>query len=1244
MIFLPQHRWFFLKDWFKTSFSNKNFIIFITILCLFFTLALEHFKTKQNQGAVGIKTFNTLLQQLRKETDSLLSYNYVKRIIKNDLTDLEVKSLYDKPYTIAVLDNKKKEPQYVFWSNSNYVLPESFVWTMELRQADTLVVHRNIHYELRRFHYKIDTVNYVAVAYLPIYRRYPVSSEFFSDGFPLLKEMNGNYRLTDLPSDLAVYYGNGKKMMNVKDTYNVYQQSFGSFFCVFYTLLFIFWFFLWANFCASLIKKRAAWQGLLYCLLGLLAWSGVTLFGSQIMWQFWWEKQYLEIRQLGFYSIILFGLVLFVVKNGVIFFPFLRKIEYWSLGRRLLYAAFMFVSGYGVLAVIDVGLHNLIMSSQVSFDLIDVVSLSRMSIWGIISVMALLYSFMLSLWIFTEYMLKTISWFWIISIILASTVVFYLLIGLNYVVLSGIVYLFVLFKIIISKEENESRTYIRFLTWVLFFACHFSILIYIYEKEKSLLLRTEIARTISMERDFDFEQRVSQIVPALLKDQFASNYFNRFLHKTSDIEQRLNLEHIDEAFYRTHFYKYRIFDKTGQAIYGDTISLTSYWNSIQNLQKISDNYLYTTSDSFSTHKYLVRLNYFDDKGLALRTIIITFTAKPRLSRDVYLDILMQRKQRETIESYDYDYALYKKGNQVYNEGTNLPKVLTKYDIPNNPQWVFFENDREYVAIKFGADRIAIVGKPIVNDAFYMLSLFSYLLTLGIVILAIIMFINQWVNTLPSKLVITLFSHHTFRSRLQLAIIGVVIGSFLAISAISIIFFNKVIYSSFESKRLEQRVLSLMQHANSILPLYPNLLNSEKEQEAMASTLANTHNLVVNLFSLEGKLLKSSREDFYERRFLSTQMNPLAFSTMRQRLENLYIVDESIGDYKYSIAYTPLINEKNNELLAFVGLPFDSQQSVISRRESVKFLLTLLNVYLLLIIIGIVVAAILASSITKPLTLIAEKIKSIRLLERNEPLYWQSKDDEIGQLVNRYNQMIRQITESTVQLAQSQKEVAWREMAKQVAHEIKNPLTPMKLSLQLLQRAAKSSSPEDFKAMVERLSISLLEQIDGLADIATAFSNFARMPEAQNENLNLNELVASTFELFRNDAAEIDMHLEICFEICQIYADKTQIIRVLNNLIKNAIQAIPENQKGKITVALITQNQNAIIHVTDNGQGIAPEKTANIFVPNFTTKSSGMGLGLAMSKNIIEAASGTLQFHSVPNVQTTFTISLPLIYD
>jgi nitrogen fixation/metabolism regulation signal transduction histidine kinase len=241
-------------------------------------------------------------------------------------------------------------------------------------------------------------------------------------------------------------------------------------------------------------------------------------------------------------------------------------------------------------------------------------------------------------------------------------------------------------------------------------------------------------------------------------------------------------------------------------------------------------------------------------------------------------------------------------------------------------------------------------------------------------------------------------------------------------------------------------------------------------------------------------------------------------------------------------------------------------------------------------------------------------------------------------------MIRQITESTVQLAQSQKEVAWREMAKQVAHEIKNPLTPMKLSLQLLQRASKSSSPEEFKAMAQRLSISLLEQIDGLADIATAFSNFARMPEAQNENLNLNELVASTFELFRNDAAELDMHLEICFEICQIYADKTQIIRVLNNLIKNAIQAIPENQKGKITVALTTQNQNAIIQVTDNGHGIPPEKKANIFVPNFTTKSSGMGLGLAMSKNIIEAASGTLSFQSNPNVQTTFTISLPLIYD
>ena len=250
------------------------------------------------------------------------------------------------------------------------------------------------------------------------------------------------------------------------------------------------------------------------------------------------------------------------------------------------------------------------------------------------------------------------------------------------------------------------------------------------------------------------------------------------------------------------------------------------------------------------------------------------------------------------------------------------------------------------------------------------------------------------------------------------------------------------------------------------------------------------------------------------------------------------------------------------------------------------------------------------------------------------------DDEIGTLIDEYNRMIKKLEDSAELLAQSERDAAWREMAKQVAHEIKNPLTPMKLSIQYLTHAYQSN-PQDIEPLLKRVSGTLIEQIDNLAQIATEFSSFAKMPRAKNSSFVINQLVNNVHELFSKGEAKADLSLSLPEEEFIIFADKNQLMRVLNNLIKNAVQAIPDNRKGVIKVSLFREDKIAIIKVSDNGSGIPNDMLDKVFVPNFTTKSSGTGIGLAISKNIIEAISGQIYFKTELGSGTDFYVELPI---
>ncbi|MBM3434976.1 MAG: HAMP domain-containing histidine kinase, partial [Bacteroidetes bacterium] len=389
------------------------------------------------------------------------------------------------------------------------------------------------------------------------------------------------------------------------------------------------------------------------------------------------------------------------------------------------------------------------------------------------------------------------------------------------------------------------------------------------------------------------------------------------------------------------------------------------------------------------------------------------------------------------------------------------------------------------------------------------------------------------------------------------------------------------------------------------------------------------------YDTEGTLIATSREEIFNKGLLSAKMNPTAFYNMSTNKSSFFIHDESIGDYKFLSAYLPFRNEQN-KLIAFLNLPYFAKQEELSSDIS-TFLVALINIYVILIALAVFIVLVVSRYVTKPIELIKEKISKLKLGKTNEKIEWEKKD-EIGSLVDEYNRMVEELAKSADMMAKSEREIAWREMAQQIAHEIKNPLTPMKLSVQYLQKAWDEKAP-DWDRRLIRFSQTIIPQIESLSKIASEFSDFAKMPKTDFAKTELNSVIEHSINLFK-----FSTPVRINFTSPQkllVYADKEQLQRVFINLIKNSIQAISVAEQGIIDISVETKDRHHLIRFRDNGKGIPKEQISRIFYPKFTTKTGGTGLGLAMVKSIIQNIKGEITFESDEGIGTTFIIMLPV---
>lgn len=613
----------------------------------------------------------------------------------------------------------------------------------------------------------------------------------------------------------------------------------------------------------------------------------------------------------------------------------------------------------------------------------------------------------------------------------------------------------------------------------------------------------------------------------------------------------------------------------------------------------------------------------------------------------YADLLEARQVNDYWADDLYSSAVY--------DDTVLSSHRGAYIFPFSiaSGYVRFDKDNTSLSIKEGVSewwlqnperkkKVVVVKQE--NSAYLFTTLFAYIFFIYFVTVSLYILGNIIARSnLNYKRFVNLLGLN-LRLRIQLSIMMVEIASFIIIGYFTSVYLMQKVNEKMGSDLHNYSYKIQHDYKRMIrenVPLSPDAVKftiADSMHTGIMKTISDRLSINLNLYSIEeGKLVYSSLPELFADKILSDRIDMGVFHQLKNGSLSNITRKESIGLFNFSSSYF-VIYDQFGKASGIVQLPFFFTNAEI-RTESTAIITTLINIYIFVFLVSAIIAFFLTKSVTRPFTYIVKQFTKINLTRTNEPLKW-FDSDEIGLLIKEYNRMLRKLENSTVLLAKTEREMAWREMAKQVAHEIKNPLTPMKLSLQMLERAIKNNATNVNETAI-KVTKTLVEQIDNLSLIATNFSNFAKLPASQKEVFPLNEFLYSVTGMYHDDNHNEFLFMIPDYEIL-LFADKSQIMRVFTNIIQNAIQSIPEDRKGNIalTVSKI-RNNHVRVSISDNGEGISAEKAKNLFQPYFTTKTSGTGLGLAMCKDIIEDSGGKISFESIMSEGTVFHIDLPV---
>lgn len=784
--------------------------------------------------------------------------------------------------------------------------------------------------------------------------------------------------------------------------------------------------------------------------------------------------------------------------------------------------------------------------------------------------------------------------------------------------------------------------------WLLFFSGFSAILLYGFNSQNDRIIRDSYAAALVSERD---TANTEPLLPAFLQNiQADSAQLSQILKPwpfkadIDDFRSRLNaLALRDPYLFQQYQLKVAAFDQENQPVLlGQTLGyeevVQQNWNAAQALPGNKNIRFFTGSDG--KFRYLLRfsINRSVDAGQQVQVFIFLNHELPAPGR-AFTQIFYNNPYKNLDKLSRFSFAIQKNGSILAEQGRGSLAALSAR-VPNGEVAEVHSGSPSRVdAVAKSADGkiTAAVGHE-TGSWLKALYLFSIIFTLTSLLLLALAFFNSALNFLPEEYDFRLTAKGSLARRIHLWNVSLLAVSFLVIGILTYSHFRTVAReadkSDFNNKtealqnNLEGPLLGIQDSSKTVSPR-----DLVKSMTAMTGSLG----VDASLYAPAGDLLFCTQQDLVSLGMLPAKLDPALMASLSGGQQEMETEVHS-GIYSYLMKYRPCRNGRG-ELLGFLGVPHPLHGETLGADVS-DFIGVLASLYVFLLLIAFVVTYVLSRSIIRPLSMLSEKVQELKFTDKNDPLeYKGDNQDEVSELIEQYNAMVVKLEDSKTQLVRLEREGAWREMARQVAHDIKNPLTTMKLSMQQLERV--SSNPEQAAAYLRKAITRLIEQIDSLAQIASEFSMFANLDIKHKNDVVINEVVESVHDLF-SEQKNVKLELSLPADQYHIIGDKNHLIRVFNNLVINAIQAIPSDRDGKIQVSLTKKGKQSVVRISDNGGGIPPEIRDRVFEPNFTTKTSGSGLGLAICKKIIEAHDGNIRFETRENEGTDFFVEIPVV--
>jgi len=831
---------------------------------------------------------------------------------------------------------------------------------------------------------------------------------------------------------------------------------------------------------------------------------------------------------------------------------------------------------------------------------------------------------------------------WGITLILLILGVYYLVIsfgstqpGIHHFWFPAVLFLLVIGEVFRGRQIAATSAFFFFIIFL-----SFLLAFVFYKKNREVADKNQllIAYKIADESDPLLEFLLAETLQQIEHDETLQKMVASLTDDFEDNEKML-LDYVEKHYLNGYYNKYNanlIVCKPKEVLHikpdDYLIDCNTYFEDLlsRSGKSTSTRNLFLISDYVQQTYYLAKVDVAnnDQNNQAEKDVLYLELYNRYLPEGIgYPELLIDDMIDQSKSISSYSFARYMDNRLVYKFGS----YLYPYHLDStSPKRLTYSDKDQYRHLYFPVnEKLSITVSRKTKSTIDIIAPFSYFFLFIGFILALVLLLVYY-KDFQSR------AKHNFRTRLQALVILSLVMSYLVISIISFNY-TQAFYQQKNKDFLREKTQSIL------IELEHKLNGSDFRDEgiqAYISQLLEKFSDVffsdINLYDLNGRLLASSRQEIFDKGLISKMMNQEAYEKLKHHEALYFIHNEQIGAGEYLSSYIPFRNT-NGDPVAFLNLPYFAKESEL-REEISSFLLTFLNIVFMLTGFSVWMALLLSRRMTQPLIMIQQKMRNIGLNKTNEKIAYQ-KPDEIGQLVKQYNQLIDELEISAGLLARSERESAWREMARQVAHEIKNPLTPMRLSIQYLQKAWDENDP-DLELKIKKTTQTVIEQIDALSAIATAFSDFAAMPESKPEFVSLQEIIQQVINLFDQDHAISIVFEDHTSEAALVYVDRKNLIRVFNNLIKNAIQAIEYKKSGMITITISDAADHYKVTVADNGKGMSAEESQRIFTPYFTTKSSGTGIGLSIVHNIIQVIGGQISFVTEPGKGTTFTLFFP----